>query len=228
MHDLDRAMFETGEVGYEAENAEQEEFLELLDEQEHGETSQGESAQLAEVDRTTLEMELATELLEVQTEEELGRWFGNVVRGAVGAAGRFAQSPTGRALGGIVKKAAGEALPVIGRGIGGLIDPQYADTGERVGKGLGTAFGLELEGLSQEDREFELARALVRFAGSASRQAAKAPSGTSPQAAALAAATAAARRYLPGLQPSLGQGRTVRRRSGRWQRRGDQIVIFGA
>lgn len=228
MHDLDRAMFETGEFGYEAEHAEQEEFLEILNEQEHGETNQGESAQLAEVDRTTLEMELATELLEVQTEDELGRWFGNVVSGAVGAAGRFAQSPTGRALGGIVKKAAGEALPVIGRGIGGYIDPQYADVGERVGKGLGTVLGLELEGLSQEDREFEVARAFVRFAGSASRQASKAPPGTPPAAAALAAATAAARHHLPGLQPSLGSGRTARRRSGRWQRRGDTIVIFGA
>ncbi|MGH4007661.1 MAG: hypothetical protein ACRDTH_05755 [Pseudonocardiaceae bacterium] len=236
MHDLDRAMFETGEVGRSSEHAEHEEFLEILGEQ-MGETSYGETQQTAGViDRTSREMELAAELLGVQTEAEWANWFGNLARGAVGlargAVGKardFAQSPTGRALGGIVKDVAGQALPAIGGGIGGGL-------GKAVGEGVGKAanmligVGQELEGLSAEDREFEVARAVVRFADAATRQAAQAPPGAPPKAAALAAATAAAKRHAPGLVGNLVPGGIAQAnsQSGRWERRGDRIVIFGA
>ncbi|MGH3774496.1 MAG: hypothetical protein ACRDRR_01975 [Pseudonocardiaceae bacterium] len=232
MHDLDRAMFETGEVGRSSEHAEHEEFLEILGEQ-MGETSYGEMQQTAgAVDRTSREMELAAELLAVQTEAEFANWFGNLARGAVGAARNFAQSDTGKALGGIVKNAAGQALPVIGRGIGTYIDPKYAAGGERVGTAAKGLLGWELEGLSAEDREFEAARVVVRVADTAARQAAQAPPGTPPKAAALAAATAAAKRHAPGLVGSLalapGSSAQARNQSGRWERRGGHIVIFGA
>lgn len=230
MHDLDRAMFETGEVGRSSEHAEHQEFLEILGEQ-MGETSYGETQQTSGVvDRTSREMELAAELLAVQTEEELGTWWGNLARRAVGKAEDFAKSDTGKALGGIVKNAAGQALPVIGRGIGSYVAPKYGAFGERVGTAAKGLLGLELEGLSAEDREFETARAVVRFADAASRQAAQAPPGTPPKAAALAAATAAAKRHAPGLVGNLVPGgiAQARNHSGRWERRGNHIVIFGA
>jgi len=66
-------------------------------------------------------------------------------------------------------------------------------------------FGLELEGLSPEDKEFELTRSFVRLAADAVRHAAAAalPPSVPPQAIASRAATEAARHWAPGL---LGAG----------------------
>ncbi|MDH5727242.1 MAG: hypothetical protein OEY60_17420, partial [Nitrospira sp.] len=109
--------------------------------------------------------------------------------------------------------------------------------GAKIGSGLagmaGKALGLELEALSAEDREFEGAKQFVRFAGEAVKKAAAAPPTANPKAAANAAAAAAARKFAPGfltgaagaaIPPSgLGRGR-----SGRWIRRGNRIILFGA
>lgn len=230
MHDLDRAMFETDEVDHPSEQDEHDEFLKILREQ-MGDTSNAETERAEEgVDQTSDEVALAAEFLDAQNEAELDRFLGKLLSRAAGAARNFARSDTGRALGGILKNAAGQALPVIGRGIGSKIDPKYGAAGERAGQAAKGWLGLELEGLSEEDREFEVARAFVRFATTASRQAAQAPAGTPPKAAAVAAATAAAKRHAPGLLGNLVPGGTpqVRHHSGRWERRGDQIVIFGA
>jgi hypothetical protein len=96
-------------------------------------------------------------------------------------------------------------------------------------------FGLELEGLSHEDQEFETARGYVRFAGEAVKNAALAPASQNPRSAANAAAVTAAQMYAPGLlqAPSvtppaastssgLPMGYT-----GRWIRRGNKIVLYG-
>jgi hypothetical protein len=199
-------------------------------------------------------MELAAELLEVTTEAELDRFIGNLLQRAAGAVRNFARSDTGQALGGILKQAAGQALPVIGRAIGGAVSPSGGDVGARVGKAAGTLLGLELEGLSAEDREFEVARALVRFAQEACRHALNAPATAPPAAVARAAAATAARRYAPGLLPTLlapaggaqcagaqpvparpeavgaasaRAATSARQMSGRWIRQGDRVVIFG-
>jgi hypothetical protein len=135
-----------------------------------------------------------------------------------------------------LKKAAKQALPVIGKGIGGAIGPQYAGLGERIGKGAGTIFGLELESLSNEDREFEVAKAFVRFASEAAKRAAQAQARAKncgpPQAVAKAAATVAAQRFAPGLLGKAvpvapGAGAASGAAQGQWVRRGNQIVIFG-
>ncbi|QWF83927.1 hypothetical protein [Amycolatopsis sp. CA-230715] len=194
MHDLDRAMFETGETAHEGavatESREHQEFLEVLGEFA-GHDSEAESGEA--------EHEYASELLEVQDEAELDRFLGGLMRRAARGVSGFAKSSTGKALGGILKKAAGQALPVVGRAIGAKINPRYAGHGARAGKALGTLFGLELEGLSNEDAEFETARAFVRFADAAAKLASQAPEGTPPEAAATAAAISAARRHAPGL-----------------------------
>jgi hypothetical protein len=244
MHDLDRAMFETGEIGQEAgqaEQQEQQEFLEVLGGMMRGSGGQGEAFESFEVgheahdgrelvDRATHEVALATELLEAQEAGELDRFLGQLLSRVGGAARDFARSDTGRALGGLLKKAAAEALPAIGQGIGGALGPQYAALGDRVAKGADTTFGLELEGLSHEDREFEVAKAFVRFANAAVRRAAQAPPNAPPQAVARAAATAAAHRFAPGLLVAVSAGGPTgrARNSGTWQRIDGKIVIFGA
>jgi hypothetical protein len=93
----------------------------------------------------------------------------------------------------------------------------------------GQLFGLELEGLSHEDREFEVAKQFVRFASTAAHNAlAASPATGSPLATARAAAAAAAAQHAPGLVPLL-QARPGGRgaRSGRWVRRGHSIVLIG-
>ena len=177
------------------------------------------------------EMELASELLEVTNEQELEQFLSDVFNTIGQAAGNFLRSDTGQALGGILKdslsSAAKQALPVVGRAIGDAAGG-YGDIGAQAGSAVGSLLGLELEGLSAEDREFEIARQLVRFAGSAAGQAAAAPPKVPPVAAAKTATRRAAQIYAPGLLPRL-QGRSTRLwpRGGRWVRRGRTIVLFG-
>jgi hypothetical protein len=177
------------------------------------------------------EMEFASELLEVTGEQELEQFLSDIFSAVGQAAGNFIRSDTGQALGGILKdslsSAAKQALPVVGRAIGDVAGG-YGDIGAQAGSAVGSLLGLELEGLSAEDREFETARQLVRFVGSAAGQAAAAPRNTPPAAVARTAASRSARIYAPGLLPRL-QGRSTRLwpRSGRWVRRGRTIVLFG-
>jgi len=172
--------------------------------------NESESAQNQQSATEIQEMELASELLEVTSEQELDRFLGNVIARATKTIGNIARSPEGQALGGILKQAAKKALPMAGRAVGKYFG---GTTGGNVGAALGTAagaaFGLELEGLSNEDREFETAKQFVRFASSAARQVAAQkrhhhhPSRPMTPAAirqiARSAAVKAAKRYAPGL-----------------------------
>lgn len=63
-------------------------------------------------------------------------------------------------------------------------------------------FGLELEGVSAEDRDFELARQLVRFGCAAASWAAQAPAGP-PAVVVRDALDAAGRQFAPGLVPAV-------------------------
>jgi hypothetical protein len=69
------------------------------------------------------EYELAAELLAVSNEQELEQFLGNVFRRAAGAIGRFAASPAGKALCGILKNVARQAWPVVGTALGNLVMP---------------------------------------------------------------------------------------------------------
>lgn len=201
MHDIDRALFEV--------QAEDEEF----GANESYETSQ--------------ELALTAELLEVSSEDELDRFLGNLLSSAVSAAKSFARSDAGRAVGGVLKSAARQALPHLGGALGGLVSPGAGKLGAKAGQWLAGQFelGLETEGLSAEDREYETARSFVRFATETAQRAAQAGPGTPPQVAAGQAAISAAQRHLPGLlRPQHAAPRT----DGRWVRRGDHIVIFDA
>src|SRR6516162_9494004 len=188
MHDIDRVRLETQSETemFEAGPFEAEQFEFASAETPYGETG--------EVFGETEQMELASELLEVTSEAELDRFLGDLIGRAGQAIGKFVRSPEGQAIGGILKGAAKQALPGIGSAVGGYFG---GTTGAKLGGDLASAagrvFGLELEGLSGEDREFEVARRYVTFAGEAVKNLASAPPGSDPRTAANTAAVAAAK-----------------------------------
>lgn len=206
-----------------------------------------------EFNQESLETELATELLEVQNEAELDQFLGGLFKKAVGAAGTFVKSPTGKALGGILKSAAKKALPIVGKAAGSFFGgPIGGMIGGKLASAATNLFELELEGLSNEDREFEVAKAYVRFATDAAKKASqmRAP-GVSPLAVAKKAAVSAAKIHAPGYLrkpacncganrspnagPHAGRGNrplggapsvyTANGNGGSWYRRGNKIVI---
>jgi len=177
------------------------------------------------------ELELTSELLELVDEEELDHFLGNLINKAGRAIGNFVKSPTGRAIGGVLKGVAKTALPIAGGALGGLVGgPVGAMLGSNLASMAGSALGLELEGLSPEDQEFEAARQFVRFAGATVKNALEAPPGAAPTAVAHQAALEAARAYAPGLM-NVGENTAHpngKRRCGRWVRHGNKIILLGA
>ena len=151
----------------------------------------------------TQEMELAHELLEVSNEQELNMFLGKLIKGAGKAIGGFARSSIGRGLGNVLKTVAKKALPVLGGAAGTFFGgPLGGMIGSKLGSAASNLFELELEGLSPEDQEFEMARAYVRFANSAASRAAtmqRRRPGTPPASLLRLAVGQAARQHAPGL-----------------------------
>jgi len=175
------------------------------------------------------EMELAAELLDVSNEQELDQFLGDLISKAGRAIGSVVNSPIGKAVGGVLKAAAGKALPIAGGALGAYFG---GPLGARIGSGLasmaGQALGLELEGLSPEDQEFEASKQFVRFAGETVRQALQSASGSDPAQVAATAAAQAARAHAPGLANVVETGAPQSgRQSGRWIRRHGKIILLG-
>lgn len=236
MHDIDRTQREFANEFNEFEG-EQFEFGE-------NEWSQESSGAFSEAE----ELELATELLSVSSEGELDRFLGDLVGRATKAFGSFVRSPAGQAVGGILKGVAKKALPLAGGAIGGYFGgPLGAKIGSGLANAAGSALGLEGE-MANEDREFEGAKQFVRLAAQTATTAANAPAGADPRMTAQRAAMAAASQLAPGLLnaanaanraagagPAQGPahaqaqaGAAAMVRSGRWMRRGNKIVLYGA
>jgi hypothetical protein len=226
MHDLDRALFETGE--WESSESEQEDFLSILGSllpevpMEIYESEQESSAQELH------EVELASELLGVSSEAELDRFLGDWVGRAGRAVGDFARSPVGQAAKVVLKDVARAALPSVGRAVGNWVSPgRGGDVGAAAGTLAGKVFGLELEGLSHEDREFEEARAFIRFAQEMLRQLLSAPPNTQPRAAVRTALVRSASTTAPGLLKQQPSGSVSAAASGTWTRKNGCIVLNG-
>lgn len=216
--------FEAGLLGQEMPSFESQEFagempLELATESPIGEA---------------LEIQLASELLEVTNEQELDYFLGGILKRVIP---KGIRNNIGRAVGNVLKKVAKTALPVLG---GLALGP----IGVKAASLAGQVFGLETEGLTNEDRDFEVARHFVRFAADTAQRANSART-ANPQQAARAAAIAAARRYAPGLlrsalsagaavlcpaaQPNAVTNANLASSAGRgtWVRRGANIVLYG-
>ncbi|MEU5844558.1 hypothetical protein [Rhodococcus sp. NPDC047139] len=163
-----------------------------------------------------LEQELAMELLEITSEEELDQFLGKLARSVVRGAGKFIKSPIGKALGGVLKSVAKAGLPMVGGAIGSFIAP-----------GIGTALGSKLgsmasklleaeeaEALGEIAAEEEAARRYVRFARASYRNAYRTPRYVPPQVAVRAATVGAARMYAPALLRTSAPSPWRRRRRG--------------
>ncbi len=196
--------------------------------------SPGELEEEGELFADVDEMELATGLLDVRGESELDRFLARLIAKAGQAGGQAMDAQTARALAAMLRGAAKRALPVIGQLPGNYLGgPAGADRSGRPADEAGHYFGLELEGLSAEDQEFEVARSFVRFAGDAAQHtAAAAQRAGSTQGAARTGVLQAARHHAPGLLRSLVRPRVTLREArlappaaGRWVRRGRHLII---
>jgi hypothetical protein len=240
MHDIDRIQqesdteFEQWESGPTLDQAEAAPFQ--YESFEFGDAESALYGEAASVFGEADEMDLASELLGVGTEQELDQFLGNLIRRAGQAVGRVIRSPAGQAIGGLLKGAARQALPGIGSAVGGYFGgPTGARLGRQGASAAGRLFGLELEGLSGEDQEFEVARRFVRFSGDAVKRLAQSPAGRDVLGAARNAVIAAAQRQAPGLleprapvsPPQKGPAMPGVAQSGRWMRRGNKIVLLG-
>lgn len=115
MHETEYGEFEQVELGEAAEFEYEAAEFEALGEF-------GEASALTEAE----EIELASELLEITSEQELEQFLGNVFRKVARGVGSFVKSPVGRALGGVLKNVAKKALPVVGGALypsDGLAEP---------------------------------------------------------------------------------------------------------
>jgi hypothetical protein len=223
-----------GEAETDLGELESDEFeFEMTDE---GEFESEVENQMGEVE----EMELAAELLAVASEQELDQFLGKIFK-KIGKGIRKIARP----LGGILKGVAKKALPFVGGALGSFIP--IPGVGTAVGTALGSAASklleVDLEGMTPEDQEFELARRFVRMASTAAAKAATVPADADPKAAAIRIIKAAAQQLETGESASEGEGEVPparpaagdrtrsagsRRRQGRWYRRGNTLVLIGA
>jgi len=216
MHDIDQMMLGNDETyEQEASYGEGEDFEDMA----------GEDRVLSEEE----ELEAASDLLTVSNDGELDQFLGNLFKKAGRVVKRVVKSPIGKALGGALKGVARKALPMLGSAAGNYFAPGVGGAiGGPLASGAGQMFGLELEGLSTEDAEFEVAKRYVRLASSAAAKAATSPQTGPPQQIARAAVLSAARRHAPGLVGRSEAGSSYGgRNSGRWVRRGRKIILFG-
>ncbi len=161
--------------------------------------------------------EIAAELLGVSSEDELDHFLGDFLKKAGDALGKFVSSGQGKALGGMMKSIAKKVIPALANA--------YAPG---TGGAIANVFGLELEGLSPEDQEFEAAKQYVRLGAEAVKQAVGAPESEDPNAVSATALTRAAQQYAPGLlRGAPGAMSAMQPQSGRWFRRGRHIILQG-
>lgn len=224
MHDLDRK-----DLVFEAEGLEEDMYPDMASELDGDELAFADGAESEGVFNDVEQSELASELLGVSSDEELDQFLGNILRKVsrrVGPLSNVLKSKLGGYLKGAVKTALPKLAGVAGGAFGGPLGAVIASQGAPA---LGSLLGLELEGLSSEDQEFEAAKQLVQLAGSAIENATQAASNAAPTLAAKEAVIAAAQRHAPGL---LTRGRRARASAGAgqrgyWYRQGNRIVLVG-
>jgi uncharacterized protein (DUF697 family) len=179
------------------------------------------------------QMDLASHLMELETEEEFENFLDDLISKGVKAVGGFIDSPTGQAVGHVLKDAAKKILPVVGTAIGGRFG---GEAGAQIGGALGQAGADALEAEAEaEEREWEAANVFVRVAVNALDNAVNAPRSADPYELAHHAVHEAMRRHAPGA------ARAWRRRhheggarngmqhhhTGHWVRDGHTITVYG-
>lgn len=182
---------------------------------------------------------LASRLMDVNSEQELDNFLGDVISGAANAVGKFISSPTGQALGSGLKTVAKQLLPVAGQAVGERFG---GSAGGQIGGALGSAAAGLFE-VGPEEREWEAANTMVQLASEATKKAAEMPQGGDPHAIARHAIIEAAKIHAPHLVPYLtgesgqhhhqcgcrhGEHEHERgRQSGRWYRHRGRVILIG-
>lgn len=226
MHNIDRTLSEF-EPEYETLQADEFEF-------ENDESEDSESGVFSEAD----EMDLASELLTVSDEAELDQFLGKLLKKASGAVRKIIKTPLGKQVGGLLKGAVKSVLPMAAGALGTFVGgPVGTALGSQLGSAANKALGLEMEGMSAEDQEFEIARRLVRLGGEAVKKAVNAPQTFDVAHIARKAVIEAARKHAPGLVRAQVQVRQddeydevsdgSSSHGGRWVRRGRKIILMG-
>jgi hypothetical protein len=159
---------------------------------------------------------LAAQLLELQAPAQFDAFLARQL-GATAAGQQVRGTPLEAPLRQLLGKLVAPMLPLHGGA------PQAL---KRRAAGI---FGMELEGLSPEDKEFELARQVVHLVDAvntalAQDGAAGATGGRSPAARVETALLQVARTVAPGLLRQAAQ--TPGRDGGRWRREGGHIVVL--
>jgi hypothetical protein len=221
--------------GYESET-EQEDFIgDLLS----GVLGSAASGLLSEVE----EEQYAGDLLEINSEDELEEFLGDLFGKAVKGISNFAKSDVGQALGQAVKTMAKKSLPAIGGALGSYVAPG-------IGTSVGTQLGTMASGLIGElpfevepqAIDHEVAKRIVRIGAEAARQASRmGSSGEPPTSVASKAIVNAVNKIAPatlvqaGMRPrrqrhfaemEIDRQVPTSRREGRWHRRGRNIVLL--
>jgi len=182
------------------------------------------------------QMSLAAEMMEVGSEQEFENFLGDLISSGAKAIGSFIGSPTGQALGGVLKGAAKQLLPMAGKALGAYVGgPAGAQIGGQLGSAASGMFEAEME-----EQEWEAANTFVKLAGEAVKNAASAPPNANPVAVANDAVVEAAKVHAPAIVPSLANGRPYQNGSrhgyedperggstGRWVRHGRRIILHG-
>ena len=168
-----------------------------------------------------------------RTEAELDRFLGKLVSGAVsGCHAASPRSDAGRAVGGVLKAAAKQALPQLGRALGDVVAPgRGGGIGSAAGQWLGgkLELGLQTEGLSAEDRSTR--RPGLRPVRERDRPARRA--GAADACRRGGGQAGRGRRRRSGTCPDWcgpkeASGAAAAARQGRWIRRGNRIIVLDA
>jgi hypothetical protein len=179
------------------------------------------------------QMDFASQLMELETEEEFENFLDDLISKGVKAVGGFIDSPTGQAVGHVLKDAAKKLLPVAGTVVGGRFG---GEPGAQIGGAIGSALGDALEAEAQaEEREWEAANVFVRVAVDALDNAVRSPRNADPHELAHHAVAHAMRKHAPGAAREWlsrhheGATRNGMRRhhTGHWVRHGHSIIVHG-
>jgi hypothetical protein len=106
--------------------------------------------------------ELAAQLLDVVNEAELEEFLRKLVKKTLNKVGRPLSAAAGAGLVSELRRTAERTLPALHIAVGDQGLPSAAAATQAASR----TFGMELEGMSPEDRDFEIAREFVRFAQS--------------------------------------------------------------
>jgi len=160
------------------------------------------------------DIDLAAGLLDVVNQSELERFLQELVAETTRRSGGAVPSRMVRGLVEVLRTTAERTLPTLTSGAG--VSTASGNSHERsTAETAARVFGLELEGMSAEDRDFEIARQLIRFAQAATARATSTQVTGSPAAGVAAVVAGAGHEFAPGLLASPSPpGTGARTRSG--------------